>query len=83
VASTPRPESFEEAFTVMLAVPLAVLYLDESVGVNVTDCGPIPTLGAVDGELNANVPSTEADPPLSTEDASVCPELIEDADGHT
>ena len=82
MASTPRPESFDEAFTVMLAVPIAVLYLDESVGVNVTDCVPVPTLGAVDGELNANAPSTEADPPLSREDASVCPGLIEDADGH-
>ena len=73
----------DTALTVTLTTPLTVLYLVESVGVNVTDCMPVPTLGVVDGELNANAPSAEADPPLSTEDASVCPELIEDADGHT
>ena len=71
------------ALTLTLSDVLAVVYLVESVGVNVTDCEVVPTLGTVDGEVKANTPSTEADPPLSKEDVSVCPELIEDADGHT
>ena len=69
------------AFTVTLTFPLIVLYLVESVGVNVTDCVFVPTLGTEDGEVKANVPATDAEPPLNAEDASDCPDVITDAVG--
>ena len=40
-----------KAFTVTFTDVLAVVYLDESVGVKVTDCEVVPTLGTVDGEV--------------------------------
>jgi hypothetical protein len=69
------------ALTVTLTVPDAVLYLVTSVGVNVTDCGDVPTLGTVVGEVKANVPATDADPPLNVEEESACPDVIAVADG--
>ena len=53
--------------TVTLSAVLTGVYLEESVGVNVTDCEVVPTLGTVDGEVNANIPATDAEPPLNTE----------------
>ena len=59
------------AFTVTLTDVVAVVYSLESVGVNVTDCKTVPTLGVVEGDVNAKVPATDATPPLKTDDASV------------
>jgi len=42
----------------------------------VTDCEVVPTLGTVDGELKANFPATDAEPPLKTEAERGCPEVI-------
>ena len=71
------------ALTVTLTVPDAVLYLVTSVGVNVTDCEDVPTLGTVVGEMKANVPATDAEPPLNKDEESACPDAIADAVGGT
>jgi len=59
------------ALTVTLTDVVVVAYLLESVGVNVTDCEAVPTPGDVDGDVKANVPATDATPPLKTDEASV------------
>jgi hypothetical protein len=41
--------------------------------VNVTLWLAVPTLGAVEGVVKANVPDTLALPPLNVEDPKVCP----------
>jgi len=49
--------------------------------VKVTDCEVVPKFGTIDGELKANVPATDAEPPLRTEEERGCPEVIADAVG--
>ena len=44
-----------------------------SVGVKVTPCAVVPVAGAVLVVVKANVPATLAVPPLSVEEARVCP----------
>ena len=75
------PGAIAAAFTVTLIFVTAVVYLVESVGVKVTDCAAVPTLGTLDGEVKANVPATDADPPLNTEEDSTCPTVIAAAVG--
>jgi len=70
-----------ELLTLRLTEVLAVLYLVPSVGVNVTDCTAVPTLGTFEGEVKANVPATDAEPPLKTDATSDCPGVIGDAVG--
>jgi len=41
----------------------------------------VPAFGAAVGVANANVPATDADPPVSEEDASVWPYVIAPATG--
>jgi hypothetical protein len=53
-----------------------------SVGVKVTLCAAAPTAGVVVGVVNAKLPATEPVPPLSVEEASVCPYVIALAVGH-
>ena len=60
-------------FTVTLTKATTVLKFVESVGVKVTLCGVVPTLGTVAMVVKANRPPTEALPPLNMEEASVCP----------
>ena len=60
-------------FTVTLTLVVTVLYLAVSVGVNVTLWLPVPALGAVEGVVKANAPSTLALPPLNVEETKVCP----------
>jgi len=69
------------SFTVTLTEPLPVVYVAVSVGVKVTDCGVVPTLGTIDGEVNANVPATDAEPPLNTDEESSHPAGIAEAVG--
>ena len=42
-------------------------------GVKVTDCGFVPTGGAVLGVVKVKVPAGVDAPPLSVDEASVCP----------
>jgi hypothetical protein len=51
--------------------------------VNVTLSLGVPPLGTIVGVVQVNVPPTEAEPPLSVDDASVCPYVIALAVGHT
>jgi hypothetical protein len=56
-------------------------------GVKVTLSKCVPAVGAVAGIVNANVPGTGvlfdiADPPVSADEASVCPYVIALAVGH-
>jgi hypothetical protein len=51
------------------------------VGVKVTEWEDVPTDGVVAGAVNANVPGTLATPPLSVELASVCADVMGDAEG--
>jgi hypothetical protein len=44
--------------------------------VNVTEAVYVPALGAVEGVVKANVPGTDATPPLRVEEARVCPYVI-------
>jgi hypothetical protein len=67
--------------TITPTAVLAVVYLLESVGVNVTDCEDVPKLGMVVGKVKVNVPATDADPPLNVEEESDCPKVIADAVG--
>ena len=69
------------AFTVTFTDVLTVVYVNESVGVKVTDCEVVPTLGTVSGEVKANVPATDAEPPLNTEEERGCPDVIAEAVG--
>jgi hypothetical protein len=50
--------------------------------VKVTLSLAIPAPGTVAGAVQANVPLTDAAPPLSVDDASVCPAVIALAVGH-
>ena len=69
------------AFTVTLTVPTAVVYRVESVGVKVIDCAAVPTLGTLVGKVKANVPATDTEPPLNTDEESICPYWIVEAVG--
>ena len=71
----------EALFTVTFTVVLTVVYVDGSLGVKVTDCEVVPTLGWVDGELKANAPETDAEPPVNEPEASGCPNVIVDDAG--
>jgi len=70
-----------KAFTVTFVDVLTALYRVTSVGVKVTDCEDVPTLGTLDGDVKANVPEIDAEPPLNTEKESAWPEVIADAMG--
>jgi len=59
-----------KAFTVRFVDVLTALYRVTSVGVKVTDCEDVPTLGTLDGDVKANIPATDAEPPLNAEDES-------------
>ena len=54
-----------------------------SVGVKVTLSEGVPAGGAVVGVVQAKVPGTDAVPPVSVEEAKVCPKLMGLAVGHT
>jgi len=55
----------------------------ESVGVNVTFCVEMPSVGTIPGDVNAKVPGTLVVPPVNTELASVWPDPITEAVGAT
>jgi hypothetical protein len=50
---------------------------------NVTGCKAVPTLGTVAGEVKANIPATDADPPLNVDEESACPDVMALAVGAT
>ena len=52
-----------------------------SEGVNVTLSVGAPTDGIVLGAVHAKVPLTAAEPPINSEEASVCPEVMSLANG--
>ena len=56
---------------VTLTVPVTMLYLAASAGVNVQPCAAVPAFGAVVNVVKVNVPTTEATPPLRVESAKV------------
>jgi hypothetical protein len=53
-----------------------------SVGAKVTLSLGVPPLGTIVGVVQAKTPLTDADPPLSADDASVWPYVIALAAGH-
>jgi hypothetical protein len=63
-------------FTVTLTVPVTVLKSIVSVGVKVTLWPAVPAVGAMPGVVKVKLPATAAVPPLSVEDAKVCPKVI-------
>jgi hypothetical protein len=64
------PAGLTKGFTETLTDVLTALYRVTSVGVKVTDCEDVPTLGTLDGDVKANIPATDAEPPLNAEDES-------------
>jgi hypothetical protein len=75
------PGGLTKGFTETFTDVLTALYRVTSVGVKVTDCEDVPTLGTLDGELKANVPATDAEPPVNEPEASDCPNVITEAVG--
>jgi hypothetical protein len=60
-------------FTVTLMVPLAVAKFAVSFGRKTNTCDAVPAFGATFGSAKAKLPAVEAEPPLSVEEANVCP----------
>ena len=67
--------------TVTLTVPLAGPKFAASFGTNTTDCAAVPALGATLGSAKEKLPAVEEEPPLSVEEANVCPYVITEASG--
>ena len=75
------PGGLTKEFTETFTDVLTAVYRVTSVGVKVTDCEVVPKFGTIDGELKANVPATDAEPPLKTEEERGCPSVTTEAIG--